>query len=169
MPFVSHGGHCSRAPLSLCWLHQPPSNTELQPKFPKSCYLTCMRYSFCLEHFPHLFPSQISLILQGNQLRHHLLQEAHQIDPLSDQEPLLGPRAPWAFTVTAVVTLGLCPHDTHLHNRHMTNIGRLKCLEKEVNFVCPWDHGESGLGWGQHLKEHSKNSSTPRSLGCLGK
>lgn len=47
--------------------------------------------------FPQRFHGQISLILQGTQLRRYFRQEVHQIDPLSGQEPLLDHRGPMAF------------------------------------------------------------------------
>lgn len=79
--------------------------------------------------------------------------------------------APWPSTITAAITRGLCTQDTHLQNRHMINIGGVKYVEKEVSSGWPRDHEErgGGPGCGQHLKEHSKNSSSRTSLGCLGR
>ena len=135
MPLVSHRGHCSRVTPLLASAAPFQHNVIVTQNlfwFPKACPLTSTCCSFCLKHILHLFPSQISLTLQGTELTHDLLQEAHRIDPFSTRlrassqhpEPCgLPPSQQWFLWVCA-------PGDRHFQNRHVAALYR----RSEISF-----------------------------------
>ena len=120
--------------------------------------------------FPHLFHGQISFILQGTQVRCYFLHEIHQTDLLSNRSG---------------VTSGL-PGSHGLPPSLQRDSGSVYQGHTSPQQACNkyWrseifrERGEPGVvrepqgrgggpGWGQHLKEHSKNSSSWASLAAL--
>lgn len=85
------------------------------------------RHSFLISSH-----GQISLILQGTQVRRYFLHGVHQADLLLQlgQEPLLDSRVTRPSTILQL-TLSLCTRDTHRHSRHGINTRGVRYLEKE--------------------------------------
>lgn len=172
-------GHCSRVPVipllasAAPRKHSAPATQNLF-WFPKGCSLSsiccclCLEYSFLTSSMAKSHSSYRGLSLDVTSDRKSTRLTPSQLG----QEPLLDHQGPMAFHHHRSNYSGsVYTHDTHLQNRHMVNIGGVKYVEKEVSSEWPRDHEErgGGPGCGQHLKEHSKNSSSRPSLGCLGR